>query len=308
LYDIYFGTTPNPPLVAADAPLGPTEGASPRVYQLPALAPFTTYYWRIVAKTMALQTAAGPVWSFTTGGAPAVAPQPFMSIDVPAANAVVRQPFALAGWALDLAAAGGTGVDVVHAYAYPYAGGPPVFLGAALPAGVRSDVAGVFGARFASSSYSLPVRGLPPGAYLIIVYAHSTVSGTFVTARTVDVRVESATAIFLDTPSNGASVGQRFVLAGWALDFGASSGGGVDVVHVYAYPLDWSGGPVFLGQAPATVSRPDVGAAFGGQFGAAGFSLSAPALPPGRYRVVAYAHSVVAWAFTAVALVDVQVR
>jgi hypothetical protein len=67
LYDIYFGTTPNPPLLAANAPLGPNEGGSPRVYQLPALASNTTYYWRVVAKTMALQTAAGPVWSFSTG-------------------------------------------------------------------------------------------------------------------------------------------------------------------------------------------------------------------------------------------------
>jgi hypothetical protein len=79
-------------------------------------------------------------------------------------------------------------------------------------------------------------------------------------------------------------------------------------VHIYAYPLDWSGGPLFLRQAPATIPRPDVGAAFGGQFAAAGFSLSAPVLQPGRYRVVAYAHSVAAGAFTAVVLVDVQVR
>jgi hypothetical protein len=30
------------------------------------LAPGTTYYWRIVSKTMAKKTAGGPVWSFGT--------------------------------------------------------------------------------------------------------------------------------------------------------------------------------------------------------------------------------------------------
>ena len=38
-------------------------------YALPALAPGTTYYWRIVSKTMAPREAAGAVYSFTTAGA-----------------------------------------------------------------------------------------------------------------------------------------------------------------------------------------------------------------------------------------------
>jgi regulation of enolase protein 1 (concanavalin A-like superfamily) len=71
LYDIYFGTTPNPPLLAADQKLGPSQSTTDyRTYALPALQAGTTYYWKIVSKTMALQTAAGPVWSFTTAGAP----------------------------------------------------------------------------------------------------------------------------------------------------------------------------------------------------------------------------------------------
>ena len=31
-----------------------------------SLAAHTTYYWKIVSKTMANMTASGPVWSFTT--------------------------------------------------------------------------------------------------------------------------------------------------------------------------------------------------------------------------------------------------
>jgi phosphatidylserine/phosphatidylglycerophosphate/cardiolipin synthase-like enzyme len=66
-YDIYFGTSPTPPLLAANVNLGP--GAIPSAYQsysTPQLLPNTTYYWRIVSKTMANIAAAGPVWSFST--------------------------------------------------------------------------------------------------------------------------------------------------------------------------------------------------------------------------------------------------
>jgi hypothetical protein len=309
LYDIYFGTSANPPLLASDVPLGPTETASsPRVYELPPLAPATTYYWRVVAKTMALQTSAGPVWSFTTGTGPVTPPRPFMSIDIPAANAVVRQPFAVAGWALDAAATRDNGVDAVHAYAFPFAGGPPLFLGAAAVTGERADIGAAFGPQFGSAGYDFVVRGLAPGSYRLAVFVHSTVSGSFVLDRTVDVRVEPSTLIAIDTPSPDQVVGQGFLTGGWAVDFGAASAGGIDVVHVYAYPLDWAGSAVFLGQAAAGVSRPDLAAAFGGQFGLSGFSLHAPVLQPGRYLVAAYAHSVLSGAFTAAASVTVRVR
>lgn len=85
-YDIYFGTVPNPPLLVANAstiqsgaqqgqPLletgSPDDGVA-ETYKLGvALQPGTTYFWRIVSKTMANQTANGPTWSFTTSGAQA---------------------------------------------------------------------------------------------------------------------------------------------------------------------------------------------------------------------------------------------
>ena len=71
LYDVYFGATPDPPLLASDLELGPSTSASQdKLFDVAQLAPGTTYYWRIVAKTMALQTATGPVLSFTTASAP----------------------------------------------------------------------------------------------------------------------------------------------------------------------------------------------------------------------------------------------
>ena len=73
-------------------------------------------------------------------------PRPFMHIDLPAPRAVVTQPFAIAGWALDLDDLGaflgsGTGISTIHVWAYPNpsSGAPPRFVG--VPAfGPRSDL------------------------------------------------------------------------------------------------------------------------------------------------------------------------
>jgi phosphatidylserine/phosphatidylglycerophosphate/cardiolipin synthase-like enzyme len=66
LYDIYLGTSPDPSRIASDVPLGPSVNGALLSYSLPPLRPKTTYFWRVVAKTMAQQGSAGPVWSFTT--------------------------------------------------------------------------------------------------------------------------------------------------------------------------------------------------------------------------------------------------
>jgi regulation of enolase protein 1 (concanavalin A-like superfamily) len=72
IYDIYFGTSSNPPLFLANQNLGPDDPAkSPKQLQsvaLPTLSSGTTYYWKIVSKTMANVSKTGPIWSFTTSG------------------------------------------------------------------------------------------------------------------------------------------------------------------------------------------------------------------------------------------------
>jgi phosphatidylserine/phosphatidylglycerophosphate/cardiolipin synthase-like enzyme len=69
LYDIYFGTSSTPPLLSANQKLGPSQSSSDyKSFALPTLQPGTTYYWKIVSKTMAYVTNDGPVWSFTTAG------------------------------------------------------------------------------------------------------------------------------------------------------------------------------------------------------------------------------------------------
>ncbi len=61
--DVYFGTTPDPPLVARDVAVTPKSTA---YYALPTLSPGKTYYWKIVSKTMAEKTKGSAVWSFGT--------------------------------------------------------------------------------------------------------------------------------------------------------------------------------------------------------------------------------------------------
>jgi hypothetical protein len=233
-----------------------------------------------------------------------------MSIDLPRDGTAVRQPFGIAGWALDLAAAD-NGIDLIQAYAYPASGAPPILLGGAPVSGARPDVGSVFGAQHGASGYGLIVRGLAPGAYMLVVFARSSYGAGFVVAQTANVRVEFSTTLVLDTPRPNAIVGQGFLIGGWTADFSSASGGGIDLVNIYAYPLDAAGvagTPVFLGQAPVNIPRPDVGGYFGAQFGRTGFNIWAPPLPPGRYRVVAFGRSLVSGTFAAAASAEVTLR
>jgi hypothetical protein len=110
-------------------------------------------------------------------------------IDTPTRQQDVGQPFVLAGWAIDLDDAVGTGIDTLHVWAYPLAGGDPIFVGAATYGGARPDVAALHGNRFKPSGYSLTVQGLTPGNYDLAVFGWSTAAGGFAPARTVRVTV-----------------------------------------------------------------------------------------------------------------------
>ena len=116
IYDVYFGQDPNPPLFKADLKLGPIDFQTPKTKKtltLPTLQPGTTYYWRIVTKTMAGLQSKGPAWSFTTKGTPPMPPPPppgavtqvMWATDVPGQAIVgawqfVNDPTAAGGYAL----------------------------------------------------------------------------------------------------------------------------------------------------------------------------------------------------------------
>ena len=109
-----------------------------------------------------------------------------MSIDVPGAESTIAaRSFGVSGWAIDRSAPSGTGIDTLHVYAYPNPGSgqAPVFLGVASVGIARSDIAQMYGSRYLNSGYVVNVSadsaGLAPGAYDIVVWAHSAATGAF---------------------------------------------------------------------------------------------------------------------------------
>ena len=233
---------------------------------------------------------------------------PRMAIDTPRVNASVPRTFTIAGWAADLGAASGSGVDTIHVWAWPIGGGSPVFVGVAGLNGARPDVGNRFGPQFASSGYSV-TGTLAPGTYDLAVYARSTVTGTFNNAQAVRVLVaipSSLPRMALDSPMSGQTVAQGFTVQGWAIDQAAATGVGVDAIHVWAFPTN--GGPaVFVGAAYPSGPRADVAAVYGAQFLHAGYALSG-SLPVGDYQLVAYARSIITGTFNNAAVISLGVR
>lgn len=161
--DVYFGTSSNPPLVAANVALSAADTNS---YALPALAAGTTYYWKIVNKTMALRETAGAVQSFTTAGGTTTTPTnvaPSVSLTSPSNNSSYTAPanIPLAASASD---SDGT-VARVDFYA-----------GSSL---IGSD---------ATSPYGTTWSGVPAGTYTLVAKATDN-SGAVTTSNAVSVTV-----------------------------------------------------------------------------------------------------------------------
>lgn len=83
--------------------------------------------------------------------------------------------FTIVEWAADLDSGAGSGIDTIHAWAYPVDGGDPIFLGAATLGGQRQDVRAIYGERFTKSGHGLTVQDLTRGSYDLAVFAWSTV-------------------------------------------------------------------------------------------------------------------------------------
>ena len=91
-----------------------------------------------------------------------------------------------------------------------------------------------------------------------------------------------AVGLPIDTPSRSTkglvAADQPFVVAGWAADLDSTVDGGVDAVHIWAYPRK-GGDPIFLGQASLGGMRPDVAAVYGNRFLMSGYGGTAAGLP-----------------------------
>jgi hypothetical protein len=227
-------------------------------------------------------------------------------VDTPQDGGTVSQRFVVAGWALDTAAITGTGVDVVHVFAYPADGGAPIFAGAAVLGDARPDVGAYFGAQFANAGYHLEISSLAPGSYTLIVYGRSTVTNTISVEQHVRVTIPPRLPLmWIDAPAAGATVGGAFTVSGWALELNATSGTGVDIIHVWA--TSPSGAATFLGAATYGASRPDIAAWLGAQYSASGYSLGA-SLAPGSYTLSVYARSTETGTFRQWTIVQITVQ
>jgi hypothetical protein len=236
---------------------------------------------------------------------------PLMALGAPGANATVSQPFVVNGWAIDMGSTAGSGVDAVHVWAYPNPGSntPPVFVGEATYGRLRGDLSAMFGTQFLASGWDVMVDGMAPGTYLLAVFAHSRITGTFNNVQTVRITVTGPQPhMSIDTPAAGGSVGTTFTVSGWAIDPAAPSGSGVDAIHVWAYRNPGSGAaPRFVGVGTLGYARPDVAAAFGPSGAASGYALTG-ALAPGVYDLVVFARSTVTGTFNNALVVRITVR
>jgi hypothetical protein len=133
---------------------------------------------------------AGGALETTTRTVTVVQSTPITSVDTPLNNSTVSQTFAVAGWAVDLGAPSGTGVDTIHVWALRNGDGNQAqFVGVPTLGGSRPDVGAVYGAQFTPSGYNLAAT-LTPGTYLLVVYTHSTVTNSFNLVTTVWITVQ----------------------------------------------------------------------------------------------------------------------
>ena len=238
-----------------------------------------------------------------------------VAIDSPAASATVQQPFFVTGWTIDAASTTDTGVDAIHIWAYPNPGSgqAAVFVTAAAASDygyARPDIAALYGSRFQPSGYRIVVRGLAPGLYTLVVYAHSSIDATW-TTNTVNVTVTANPIMSLDTPLNGTDVSTPFAVGGWAIDWAAASGTGSGGLDLWAVPTNGSTAIPLQTLTPGAgygTPRPDVGAAYGSAFTPSGFNFLVSNLAAGQYDLVAYMWSTVSGAFTLSQSARIQVH
>jgi hypothetical protein len=234
--------------------------------------------------------------------------RPIITINPPSNGGVVMIPFTIGGWAIHTGDRTTTGINAVHLYAYPAAGGAPYFLGIAAYGIPRPDVGAIFGAPYTNSGFSLTVSGgLPQGTYILAAIARNAVTGVFDSVGTTTVTVFAQAVMAVGLPADKGTVSGPFLIAGWAIDSAAPSGSGVDAIHAWAWPAA-GGGPIFLGATTTDAMRPDVAAIFGARFLVSGFNLDAPALPPGTYVLAVYAHSAATGTFNQVRTLTVVVN
>lgn len=237
--------------------------------------------------------------SATATPVPETGCQPRALIESPAADQPLRGVVPVGGWAVDLSSPAGTGVTDVHVYLDGYGSEPGhTFIGRAEYGNSRVDVAQQFNdVRFARSAFSLSwdASTAGQGPHTLVVLYQTRCGWSSITQG---VEVDGPTIrLMVDAPPQGSAIEGPVRLQGWAADPQATVGTGVERVDFYLDGQVTTRG-VPLGEIPYGESRPDVGAALGGQneeqrgrFTRSGFSaLWNPAdIPPGTHSLTFYA-------------------
>jgi endonuclease/exonuclease/phosphatase family metal-dependent hydrolase len=122
-------------------------------------------------------------------------------VDSPAHNGTVGTSFIVGGWAVDFASRSGPGVSQLHVWAYPSSGAAPIFLGD-IAHGIRPDVAAAFGPQFMHAGFSVIVKNLAPGGYLLAIFPFSSVTNGFdyAGAASMNIKVVAGAPVAPPTP------------------------------------------------------------------------------------------------------------
>ena len=304
-YVVRYGTQSG--VYATEVDVGKTTS-----WSVPLGTPGTTTYYFVVQAYNSTSRSDNSAEVFTSVTNPI--PNPVLFVDRPGPSTTLPTDFLIAGWAVDLGAPTGTGMDAVHIYAYPSTSSSPVFLGVASYGGARTDVAASIGAQFMNSGYTLPIVNMTPGSYNLVVYGHSTVSNSFSIVRSTPVIVTATppvvgTLLAVDTPTPNSVITGALWVGGWSIDLRSTTGTGVDQVQIWAYPSPGSGAlPTYLGFAAYGARRDDLGAAFGTRYTNSGYNLTATGLPAGIYDVVVLSRSTVTGGLEGARVVQVNVQ
>jgi N-acetylmuramoyl-L-alanine amidase len=132
---------------------------------------------------------------------------------------------------------------------------------------------------------SLAPRHASPKPAVFVALGAVTVA-LLVLAAVVGLRVRSSPMGSIDTPPEGAVLTQQATVSGWAIDHAARGNTGVDAVTLYVDGRE-------VGDAYYGIARTDLGAQFGLQYVASGWSIRIePAqLGAGSHTLEARAHS-----------------
>jgi hypothetical protein len=206
---------------------------------------------------------------------------PFIDLNSPRDGDVTTSSFEVGGWALDAerpparASTRCTSTcSRTTARRLVYSSGRPATVLS------RPDVAAIFGARFSDTGFQLHDLGPGPRAFMLGVYARSTVTGTFSIVKTIHFTVNRDGAAGVQPAGRGSRdnvpvVHRRRWSIDRAVESTSQSGPGVETLHVYIYPNPAAGKPpIFLGAAGYGYSRPDVAALYGSRYDASGFYMT----------------------------------